>query len=225
MDAHTGAVRALEAQPNAAHTLLAKMALPNYLKTVAPAAKTFHLITQNVDRLSARALTATIAEQSPETRRANRPRPESIIEMHGRLFDVQCTSPECGYVVENLSNPLCPALGDADALFASYHDAGSKDVDIPPEQLPRCAQCGALARPGVVWFGEKPLKLDEINQLVFKADMCLVVGTSSTVCSGACHRCVADRVMAGSPCGWLRISRQETWWDRGSLQLGTECGR
>jgi len=41
--------------------------------------------------------------------------------------------------------------------------------------------CGALARPGVVWFDEKPYKLDEINSLVYKADLCLVIGTSSTV--------------------------------------------
>lgn len=161
--------------------LLADLAVPSYLKILAPAAKTYHLVTQNVDRLSVRALETVASERASEPKKADRPRLDSIIEMHGRLFDVKCTNTECGHSEEDLSNPLCPALGAADALFSDYHDAGSKEVDIPEAELPRCKRCGALARPGVVWFGEKPLMLDEINQLVFKADMCLVIGTSSTV--------------------------------------------
>ena len=78
--------RALEAQPNAAHELLAKMAVPNYLKTIAPAAKTFHLITQNVDRLSVRALESVTAERASQTDHLDKPKHDTLIEMHGRLF-------------------------------------------------------------------------------------------------------------------------------------------
>lgn len=74
-----------------------------------------------------------------------------------------------------------PRIGEAEEGIQNYTDAGSKARDIPVDQLPRCRQCHELARPGVVWFGEKPYHLDEINSLVFKADMCLVIGTSSTV--------------------------------------------
>ena len=35
--------------------------------------------------------------------------------------------------------------------------------------------------PGVVWFGEVPHHLEEIDKLVQKADLAIVVGTSSTV--------------------------------------------
>ena len=35
--------------------------------------------------------------------------------------------------------------------------------------------------PGVVWFGETPHQLDEIDEVVEKADLAIVVGTSSTV--------------------------------------------
>ncbi|KAI0784493.1 DHS-like NAD/FAD-binding domain-containing protein [Abortiporus biennis] len=178
---HHRRVKALEAQPNPAHFLLAHLSIPSFLRKVAPAAKTFNLITQNVDRLSIRAAETIATEQASQLhlKKIDRIKTNNIIEMHGRLFDVKCTS--CDHSYEDLSNPLCPALGAADEQFANYHDAGSKDIDISETELPRCPKCGALARPGVVWFGEKPLMLDEINQLVFKADMCLVIGTSSTV--------------------------------------------
>ncbi|KAK0191220.1 DHS-like NAD/FAD-binding domain-containing protein [Armillaria mellea] len=60
-------------------------------------------------------------------------------------------------------------------------DKHAMEPDIPQTELPRCAKCNALARPGVVWFEEMPLCLDVINKLVYQADLCLVVGTSSTV--------------------------------------------
>jgi len=173
--------RALQAQPNYAHKLLAKLSVPKYLKIVAPAAKTFHLITQNIDGLSVAAL-RSLAEKSSNTKsRSDRVWMDSVLPMHGSLFDVKCT--KCDHTVEDLSDPLCPSLGDADLHLNDYVDAGSKDISIAEGDLPRCQLCGALARPGVVWFDEKTYKFDEINSLVYKADMCLVVGTSSTVCA------------------------------------------
>jgi NAD-dependent SIR2 family protein deacetylase len=177
--------RALQAQPNAAHALLAKLSVPKYLQIVAPAAKSFHLITQNVDGLSVAAL-KSLAEQLPNNyERLDRVQMESLIQMHGSLFDVVCT--KCGHTAQDLSNPLNPSLGAADLLLDDYVDAGSKKINIAMEDLPRCSLCGALARPGVVWFDEKPYKLDEINNLIFKADLCLVIGTSSTVRADDCN--------------------------------------
>jgi len=48
---------------------------------------------------------------------------------------------------------------------------------------PRCKKCGALLRPGIVWFGE-PLPADEWERGVeaaASADIFLVIGTSATV--------------------------------------------
>ncbi|KAH9902505.1 DHS-like NAD/FAD-binding domain-containing protein [Cubamyces lactineus] len=178
--------KALEAKPNAAHGVVAKMSVPQCLKKVAPNAQSFHLITQNIDRLSADALQAVIrslTSEQPSSGQAAKTKltvyKDSILEMHGRLFDVQCT--QCDHRVEDRSTPLTPALGAADAALDTYQDAGTKTVSIPEEQLPRCEKCGALARPGVVWFNERPLYLDEINNIMYKADMCLVIGTSSQV--------------------------------------------
>jgi NAD-dependent deacetylase sirtuin 5 len=146
---------------------------------VAPAAKTFHLITQNVDGLSVAALHSLAGPLSNYQARSDRVQIDSVLQMHGSLFDLKCT--KCGHTMQDLSNPLCPSLGAADMQFEDYVDAGSKEINIAEADLPRCQLCGALARPGVVWFDEKPYKLDKINSLVYKADLCLVIGTSSTV--------------------------------------------
>lgn len=61
---------------------------------------------------------------------------------------------------------------------------GAVTVDTTStETLPRCASCGALLRPDVVWFGE-PLDTDVLGAAFAAAgaaDLCLVVGTSSVV--------------------------------------------
>jgi NAD-dependent deacetylase len=82
-----------------------------------------------------------------------------VVELHGSLFRVRCT--------------LCP--------YAGAHD---EPVDASArETLPRCPDCGALLRPGVVWFGE-PLEapvLGAAMRAAERADVCLVVGTSALV--------------------------------------------
>lgn len=51
------------------------------------------------------------------------------------------------------------------------------------EELPRCPDCGALLRPGVVWFGESLPRIvwDEAERAVHRCDVFLVVGTSAQV--------------------------------------------
>ena len=71
------------------------------------------------------------------------------------------------------------------AIAARELEISDANVAIPEldySHLPHCPACKTgLLRPGVVWFGEKPYHLDEINLLVFKADLCIVIGTSSIV--------------------------------------------
>ena len=65
----------------------------------------------------------------------------------------------------------CPRLPSCDIARAA------------PGEPPRCAQCGNLLRPGVVWFGE-PLPLGAIEAAERAVDACrllLVVGTSGAV--------------------------------------------
>ncbi|HOK45161.1 MAG TPA: NAD-dependent deacylase [Bryobacteraceae bacterium] len=79
----------------------------------------------------------------------------SIIKLHGDLWTVRCTA--CARERRDERVPL-------------------------PELPPRC-ECGALLRPGVVWFGE-PLPAgpwEEAQRAVREADVLLVVGTSAVV--------------------------------------------
>ncbi|KAF9260239.1 DHS-like NAD/FAD-binding domain-containing protein [Marasmius fiardii PR-910] len=163
---------ALRATPNAAHDALAKFSLPSVRDTIVPGS-TFTLVTQNVDGLSRLALDKALSGSSSPKDLSTEP--PKLLEMHGRVFDVKCT--ECEYVEFDRSSPICEALRGTEELV----ERNVIDPDIAVDQLPRCKKCGALARPGVVWFEERPLYLDIIDELVEKADLCIVVGTSSTV--------------------------------------------
>ena len=79
----------------------------------------------------------------------------NVLEVHGSIWKLRCTS--CSYQEE--------------------------DKKVPLPELPRCPECKALLRPGVVWFGEA-LDHDILDQ-AFKAsgncDLMLVIGTSAVV--------------------------------------------
>jgi NAD-dependent SIR2 family protein deacetylase len=140
----------------------------------------FTLITQNIDGLSQQALDRELGMKGVESPiNLNDPFQPPLYEMHGRLFDVQCTDRNCGHVVFNTNSPICPALSGTEMDVAGTHI----EKEIPLGELPRCEKCGSLARPGVVWFGETPRYLNKLDALVSRADLCLVVGTSSTVSS------------------------------------------
>lgn len=82
-----------------------------------------------------------------------------LLEVHGSLFRVRCSA--CSWKVPHRERV----------------DASSEAT------LPRCPECGALARPDVVWFGE-PLDravLEDSFRIASSADACLVVGTSAVV--------------------------------------------
>ncbi|KAF8837531.1 sirtuin 5 [Paxillus ammoniavirescens] len=141
----------LAALPNQAHQALA-----------------YTIITQNVDGLSTQAYMDVVSHQSNSTQEPLPVHPKNLLEMHGRLLDTLCTG--CGHREHNPADPLCAAFG-----------VDSENIDISVDDLPHCTRCGSLLRPGVVWFDEIPDHLQEIDQIVENADLCLVIGTSSTV--------------------------------------------
>ncbi|WP_273809702.1 MULTISPECIES: SIR2 family NAD-dependent protein deacylase [unclassified Pseudomonas] len=84
----------------------------------------------------------------------------AVIHLHGSLHAPRCFA---------CARPLAaPALPEAE------------DQRVAP---PRCAFCGGLARPGVVWFGEALPEeaLASAWTLAERCDLCLVVGTSGLV--------------------------------------------
>lgn len=76
----------------------------------------------------------------------------------------------------NFDSPIASSLKGTE-------DASAPLKRIPTSELPRCTRpsCGGLLRPGVVWFGESIPLLDDIEELISKCDLLLVLGTSSTV--------------------------------------------
>ncbi len=77
-----------------------------------------------------------------------------LIHMHGELLKSLCT--RC--------RARQPCQGDLSATLA----------------CPACLQTGGL-RPDVVWFGEMPYYMEEIEYALAKADLFVSIGTSGTV--------------------------------------------
>lgn len=176
----------LSAAPNAAHMAIAQLLRSSPSKQdsprhkVMPNVQSFHLVTQNVDGLSGRALQAVqpdLHTSDPVSAQVDTPldaAQKSIIEMHGNLFKTICT--RCGDARIDDRQPLSQGLSGTEDLSGEYKA-------IPVKDLPHCPKstCGGLLRPGVVWFGESIPELDRIQPLISRCDLILVLGTSSTV--------------------------------------------
>jgi NAD-dependent deacetylase len=82
--------------------------------------------------------------------------PAKMVQIHGDIFVTRCSRCE----VEQ-----------------------KHDYDHEQAEIPKCHKCGALMRPGVVWFGEmlEPRKLEIVENYVGGApcDLVLVIGTTA----------------------------------------------
>ncbi len=145
-----------DAPTNAAHEAIAKLAQHG---------DEFLLVTQNVDDLHARAGVS----------------PEKMVQIHGNIFVTRCSRCDFSYAGRGGSpepSGTCvvqPTNGRLRSIAATFE----KDAD-----LPRCPECHALLRPGVVWFGEQlPLReVQRVENFLDRdgCDVVIVVGTTAT---------------------------------------------
>jgi NAD-dependent deacetylase len=147
--------RIRNAQPNAAHEAIANLA---------QRAGEFLLVTQNVDDLHKRAGVAK----------------DEMVQIHGDIFITKCSRCDLSYAGGG-GSPESPdaRAGEPESGLRSIAPTSENDVNLPP-----CTKCGALMRPGVVWFGE-PLPLREIERVenYLQRDPCdvvIVIGTTAT---------------------------------------------
>lgn len=77
------------------------------------------------------------------------------LAMHGTLSKSRCSG--------------CDRVFDDSSLYTD------------PKNLPRSQCCQELIRPHIVWFGEMPLHLDEIQEKLKRCDLFITIGTSGNV--------------------------------------------
>jgi NAD-dependent deacetylase len=90
-----------------------------------------------------------------------------VAEIHGSIWVVRCTG--CG--------------------------AEREERDDFPELPPRCAGCGGLRRPGVVWFGEMLPReeSDAAVEMLSRCEVLIVAGTSAVVAPASGYAALAKR--------------------------------
>ena len=57
----------------------------------------------------------------------------------------------------------------------------STEFDVTPESLCECCQQASNLRPDIVWFGEMPYQMDEIDKAISQCDLFISIGTSGNV--------------------------------------------
>ena len=101
----------------------------------------------------------------------------NIVKLHGDIWLVRCTA--------------CGAL--------------DRNKDVPLKELPPRCRCGAILRPGVVWFGEglPTEKWELASQACARTRVMMVVGTSAVVYPAAGLAELALAARASSPSSTL----------------------
>lgn len=154
---------AARVEPNEAHKALVQFAQENKNKLT--------LITQNVDGLHQRADPQEVLR---------------VIPMHGSLNESLCS--HClsvyfdDYAYFDLGGnyapqetKLCTVSEKASPNYLHQFELKFKNF------LPLSPCCGALIRPNIVWFGEIPLHMAEIERALKGCDLFMSIGTSGSV--------------------------------------------
>lgn len=114
---------------------------------------------------------------------------------HRALVEVEKRTPRFTLITQNVdglhdragSGKLLKLHGDIWRMKCTACGAQWPDRRVPLPKLPPHCQCGGLARPAVVWFGE-PLAdgmMNEAEHAAASAQVFLVIGTSAVVLPAA----------------------------------------
>lgn len=186
------------ARPNAAHAWIASLEVARRMEL---------LVTQNVDGLHQRAGS------------------QQIVDLHGRIHDVVCTS--CGMhlergLLQQRLESLNPGIRGLRAAIGADGDAMLDEVDLGGFRLPSCDVCGGILKPDVVFFGEnvpRP-RVDRVFAAIESADALLVLGSSLKLFSG--FRFCREAVRRGLPMAAVNLgmTRADEWLE---LKVEAPC--
>ena len=110
-----------------------------------------------------------------------------VLHMHGRDGEIRCM--RCGTVTES-------------------------DIDLSPDSVcPHCKTVGEL-RPNIVWFGEMPMHMDEIEAALERCGLFLSIGTSGEVYPAAGFVLQVLIVSSRSPGRARHRAARSSWRDR-----------
>lgn len=76
-----------------------------------------------------------------------------------------------------------------------------------------CPFCGAMSRPNIVWFGEQPLYMDEIQEALTECKLFAYIGTSGVVYPAAGFKNIAKHFGAKVVCLNLDIDEKDSSTD------------
>ncbi|CAL8898326.1 Sir2 family NAD-dependent protein deacetylase [Kocuria varians] len=166
------------AEPNAAHTAIARMESAGVVQGV---------ITQNIDRLHEKAGTV------------------EVVDLHGTYAWVLCTACGSRFPREQVSRYLDELNpGSYDGMAAGTDIEYAPDADATVEETEGfrvwdCPVCQGVLKPDVVFLGENAPaeKVALSRRIVERADVLLVAGSSLTVNSG--RRFVRQAARVGKP--------------------------
>ncbi len=185
--------RIRNAQPNAAHEAIARLAQRT---------DEFLLVTQNVDDLHARAGVAA----------------EKMVQIHGDIFVTRCS--RCEFERHDYEQEHEDREGQDAAYGVREHVRAFKAASC--RRTPKCPECHALVRPGVVWFGEQ-LSRNELERVEDfldggACDVVIVAGTTAT------FGYIIDWALRGSRDGaeLIEVNPEETPLSRFATRLVRE---
>src|SRR5262245_6079793 len=186
--------RISDARPNAGHEAIARLA---------QCTDDFLLVTQNVDDLHAR---GGIPEQK-------------MVQINGDMFVTR--SARCDWRRFEHEHPRSPRLGRTSEHPPSPR-LGRTSEQEHEEGIPKCSQCTALMRPGVVWFDEH-LPWNEVERVETfldsgACDVVIVAGTTAT------FGYIIDWALRGSRGGrhLIEVNPEETQLSRFATRLVRE---
>jgi NAD-dependent SIR2 family protein deacetylase len=187
------------ARPNAAHRALARLERSGHVAD---------LITQNVDGLHQRAGS------------------RAVIDLHGRLDEVECLSCGAAHSRADLQNELVALNADftgRSSAAAPDGDADLRDGEYSSFRVPGCARCGGLLKPRVVFFGEAVprARVEHALACLHEADALLVVGSSLMVWSG--YRFARASREHGIPLAIVNLGRTRAD-ELATLRVQARCG-